>query len=98
MKAAVKSLSEMSIEHKKRVFNAWEQMTYEAVKGDARISVFKVGMQEVKMSVRIYTDCKGYKRAVNELTKAFVNCSVQFTVSYIDDARGGKYIYIIAEA
>lgn len=98
MKATVKSLSEMPIEHKKRVFNAWEQMAYEIVKGDARISVFKVGTQEVKMNVRIYVDCKGYKRAVNELIKAFVNCSIQFTVSYVDDARGGRYVYIVAEA
>lgn len=97
MKAAVKSLSMMPIEHKKRVFNAWEQMTYEIVKGDARISIFIARMQEVRMSVRIYTNCSGYKRAVNEITKAFTNCQVEYTVSYNNDMRG-KYIYIVAKA
>ena len=98
MEAEIKSLSMMPIEHKKRVFSAWEQMTYEIVKGDARISVYKVGTQEVRISVKIYTNCSGYKRAVNELTKAFINCAVQFTVSYVNDMRGTGYIYIIAEA
>ena len=101
MKAEIKSLSMMPFEHKKRVFNAWEQMTYEIVKGAARISIFNINtVQEkgIRMSVRIYTDCYGYKRAVNELTKAFVNCSVQFTVKYANDDAHRKYIYISAEA
>ena len=98
MKAEIKSLSEMPFEHKKRVFNAWEQMTYEIVKGNAIISVCGVNTQEVRMSIKIYADCKGYKRAVNELTKAFVNCSVQFIVKYANDDAHRKYIYIGAVA
>ncbi|WAX07057.1 hypothetical protein BF503P2_00052 [Bacteroides phage BF503P2] len=101
MEAEIKSLSEMPFEHKKRVFSAWEQMTYKIVKRDARIRIFNINtVQEkgIRMSVKIFTDCNNYENAVNELTKAFVNCLVQFTVSYVDDARGGRYVYIIAEA
>ena len=97
MKAAVKSLSEMPVEHKKRVFDAWEQMVYGIAKGDATVSVFRVGTQEVRMSVGICIDCSSYKHAVNELTKAFINCSVKYTIDYVY-ACSKKYIYITAEA
>lgn len=89
----------MPLEHKKRVFNAWEQMTYITAKEDARISIFNVNTHEVKMDIKIYVDCIDFKKAVNDLKEAFANCRVEYKVIYgynVDAQR--RYIHIIAKA
>lgn len=99
MKAGKKSLSEMSLEHKKRVFNAWQQMTYETVKGLAVANVFCIGLCQIEIDIKIYVGSSGFKRAVNDLLKAFINCQVEYKVSYyIDDDTQRKYIRILAKA
>lgn len=101
MKAEIKPLSMMPMEHKKRVFNAWQQMTYETVKGMTRINVFKiatVNLSEISIDIKIYAGCNGYNRAVNDLLKAFIACSVKYSVSYIYDNQQRKYIHIVAKA
>lgn len=99
MKAEIKPLSMMPMEHKKRVFNAWQQMTYETVRGEARINVFNAGLSEIKIDIKIYADCTCYNRAVHDLLKAFIYCQVEYKVSYgVYDDRQRKYIRIIAKA
>lgn len=101
MKAEIKPLSMMPMEHKKRVFNAWQQMTYETVKGMARINVFKiatVNLSEISIDIKIYADCTCYNRAVHDLLKAFTYCQVEYKVSYVYDDKQRRYIHIIAKA
>lgn len=99
MKAEIKPLSMMPMEHKKRVFNAWQQMTYETVRGEARINVFNAGLSEIKIDIKIYAGCICYTRAICDLLKAFINCQVEYIVSYgVNNDKRRKYIHIIAKA
>lgn len=99
MKAEIKPLSMMPIEHKKKVFNAWQQMTYETVKGLAVANVFCIGLCQIEIDIKIYVGSRGFKRAANDLLKAFIYCQVEYKVSYgVYDDTQRKYIHIVAKA